>query len=51
LGVFSGVSLTEALSLSKKEGLRERGAAGEREKERGGKGKNEGFCDFGRKSL
>jgi hypothetical protein len=35
LGVFSGVSLTEALSLSKKEGLRERGAIGEREKERG----------------
>jgi hypothetical protein len=40
LGVFSGVSLTEALSLSKKEGLRERGAIGEREKERGrGRGK------------
>jgi hypothetical protein len=33
--IFSGVSLTEALSLSKKERLRERGAAGEREKERG----------------
>jgi hypothetical protein len=31
--VFSGVSLTEALSLSKKKGMRERGAAGERKRE------------------
>jgi hypothetical protein len=35
LPLCSGTPLIEALSLLKKEGLRERGTAGEREKERG----------------